>query len=197
MRIISGTARGRKLKEPQGMDTRPTTDKVKESLFNIIQFELEGRRVLDLYAGTGQLGLEALSRGAEHCTFVDQRREAAALVRENVKLCGFTDRARVAQEEALSFLSVCREKFDVVLLDPPYESCLLEKSLKLLTQFDILREHGIIVCESGVEWTIPTPEPPYEAGREYRYGQIKLTVCRRAGSVKRWARRSIRAALTR
>ena len=83
MRIISGTARGRKLKEPQGMDTRPTTDKVKESLFNIIQFELEGRRVLDLFAGTGQLGLEALSRGAEHCTFVDQRREAATLVKEN------------------------------------------------------------------------------------------------------------------
>ena len=75
MRIISGTARGRKLKEPQGLDTRPTTDKVKESLFNIIQFELEGRRVLDLFAGTGQLGLEALSRGAERCTFVDQRRE--------------------------------------------------------------------------------------------------------------------------
>ena len=74
MRIISGSARGRKLKEPQGMDTRPTTDKVKEALFNIIQFELEGRRVLDLYAGTGQLGLEALSRGAEHCTFVDHKR---------------------------------------------------------------------------------------------------------------------------
>ncbi|MCI9169846.1 MAG: 16S rRNA (guanine(966)-N(2))-methyltransferase RsmD [Lawsonibacter sp.] len=183
MRIISGSARGRKLKEPQGLDTRPTTDKVKESLFNIIQFELEGRRVLDLFAGTGQLGLEALSRGAEHCTFVDQRREAAALVRENVKLCGFTDRSRVAQEDALSFLSVCREKFDVVFLDPPYQSGLLEKSLKLLTQFDILREHGIIVCESGMEWAIPTPEPPYEAGREYRYGQIKLSLCRRTGSV--------------
>ena len=79
MRIISGSARGRKLKEPKGMDTRPTTDKVKEGLFNIIQFELEGRRVLDLFAGTGQLGLEALSRGAEYCAFVDQRREAAAL----------------------------------------------------------------------------------------------------------------------
>lgn len=184
MRIISGSARGRRLKEPQGMDTRPTTDKVKESLFNIIQFELEGRRVLDLFAGTGQLGLEALSRGAEHCTFVDQRREAAALVRENVKLCGFTDMARVAQEEALSFLSSCREKFDVVFLDPPYQSGLLEKSLKLLTRFDILREHGIIVCESGTDWSVPPLEVPYEAGREYRYGQIKLTVCRRAGSVK-------------
>lgn len=185
MRIISGAARGRKLKEPQGMDTRPTTDKVKESLFNIIQFELEGRRVLDLYAGTGQLGLEALSRGAEHCTFVDQRREAAALMRENVRLCRFEDRTRIAQEEALSFLSSCREKFDVVFLDPPYGSGLLEKSLERLAQFDILREHGIIVCESETQWTVPALEFPYEAGREYRYGQIKLTVCRRAGGVKR------------
>ena len=184
MRIISGTARGRKLKEPQGMDTRPTTDKVKESLFNIIQFELEGRRVLDLYAGTGQLGLEALSRGAERCVFVDQRREAAALVKENIKLCRFEDRSRVVQEESLSFLSACREKFDVVFLDPPYQSGLLEKSLEQLIRFDILREHGIIVCESGAEWTVPPLVPPYEAGREYRYGQIKLSLCRRAGSVR-------------
>ena len=185
MRIISGSARGRKLKEPQGMDTRPTTGKVKESLFNIIQFELEGRRVLDLFAGTGQLGLEALSRGAEHCVFVDQWRESVALVRENVKLCGFTECSRVAQEDALSFLSVCREKYDIVFLDPPYQSGLLEKSLKLLTQFDILREHGIIVCESGAEWTLPPVPSPYEAGREYRYGQIKLSLCRRTGSVGR------------
>ena len=107
MRVISGTARGRKLKELQGMDTRPTTDKVKESIFNIIQFELEGRRVLDLFGGTGQLGIEALSRGAQRCTFVDQRREAAALIRENVKLVGFEDRSRVVQGEALSFLGAC------------------------------------------------------------------------------------------
>ena len=184
MRIISGSARGRKLKEPQGMDTRPTTDKVKESLFNIIQFELEGRRVLDLFAGTGQLGLEALSRGAEHCAFVDQRREAAALVRENVKLCRFEDRARVVQGEALSFLSACREKFDVVFLDPPYRTDLLKQCVEKIARFDILREHGIIVCESGAEWTVPPLEPPYEAGREYRYGQIKLSLCRRAGSVR-------------
>ena len=90
----------------------------------------------------------------------------------------------MAQEEALSFLSSCREKFDVVFLDPPYQSGLLEKSLETLTRFDILREYGIIVCESGTEWTVPPLAPPYEAGREYRYGQIKLTVCRRAGSVK-------------
>ena len=167
------------------MDTRPTTDKVKESLFNIIQFELEGRRVLDLFAGTGQLGLEALSRGAEHCTFVDQRREAAALVKENVKLCRFEGQARVVQGESQAFLRACGEKFDVIFLDPPYQTNLLEQCVEKITRFDILREHGIIVCESGTEWTIPPLEPPYEAGREYRYGQIKLTVCRRAGSVAR------------
>ena len=186
MRIISGTARGRKLREPQGLDTRPTTDKVKESLFNIIQFELEGRRVLDLFAGTGQLGLEALSRGAERCTFVDQRREAAALVRENVKLCRFEDRSQVVQGEAQAFLTSCSrgEKFDVILLDPPYQTDLLKQCIEKIARFDILREYGIIVCESGAEWTLPALESPYEAGREYRYGQIKLTVCRRAGSVR-------------
>ena len=167
------------------MDTRPTTDKVKESMFNIIQFELEGRRVLDLFGGTGQLGIEALSRGAASCTFVDQRREAAALIRENVKLVGFSDRAKVVQGESLSFLSACREKFDVIFLDPPYQSGLLEKSVEAIQRFDILGEYGIIVCESPADWSIPPLEPPYEAGREYRYGQIKLTICRRAGSVER------------
>ena len=184
MRIISGSARGRKLKELQGMDTRPTTDKVKESMFNIIQFELEGRRVLDLFAGTGQLGLEALSRGAERCTFVDQRREAAALVKENVKLCRFEERSRVVQEEAQTFLRTCGERFDVILLDPPYRTDLLNQCIEKIVRFDILREHGIIVCESGTDWSAPALASPYETGREYRYGQIKLTVCRRTGSVK-------------
>ena len=105
MRVISGSARGRRLKELQGMDTRPTTDKVKESLFNIIQFEIEGRSVLDLFGGTGQLGIEALSRGAERCTFVDARREAAALIRENLKATGLEKAGRVVQGDAISFLS--------------------------------------------------------------------------------------------
>ena len=183
MRVISGSARGRKLKELQGMDTRPTTDKVKESLFNIIQFEIEGRRVLDLFGGTGQLGIEALSRGADHCTFVDMRKEAAALIRE--KLTGLSGRARVVQGDALSFLSSCGETFDVILLDPPYHTELLEKSVERITEFDILREHGIMVCESAAERELPALPPPYERGREYRYGKIRLTVCRRAGSERR------------
>lgn len=185
MRVISGSARGRRLKELQGMDTRPTTDKVKESLFNIIQFEIEGRRVLDLFGGTGQLGIEALSRGADHCTFVDMRKEAAALIRENLRLTGLSERSRVVQGDALSFLSSCGEKFDVILLDSPYHTELLEKSVERITEFDILREHGIMICESAAERELPALPPPYERGREYRYGKIRLTVCRRAGSDRR------------
>ena len=181
MRIISGQARGRRLKELQGMDTRPTTDKVKEGLFNIIQFELEGRRVLDLFGGTGQLGLEARSRGSESCVFVEQRRDAQNLIRENIKTCGFEDRSRVVAGDALAYLTSCREKYDVIFLDPPYQTDLLKKSMELITKFDILREHGIMICESAAEKTLPPLAPPYEMGREYRYGQIKLTICRRAG----------------
>ena len=89
MRVITGSARGRRLKDLPGLDTRPTTDKVKESIFNIVQFDVEGRRVLDLFAGTGQLGIEALSRGAEKCVFVDRSREAVKVVKENVTSTGF------------------------------------------------------------------------------------------------------------
>jgi len=182
MRIISGSARGRRLKELPGMDTRPTTDKVKESLFNIIQFDIEGRRVLDLFGGTGQLGIEALSRGAGWCTFVDMNRQAAAIIRENVKTVGFSDVATVQQVDAVAFLSGCREKFDLIFLDPPYQTQLLENCIQAVAKFDILSEHGIMVCESALEKQLPELEVPYEKGREYRYGKIKLTVYHRQGS---------------
>ena len=179
MRVISGSARGRRLKELQGMETRPTTDRVKEALFSIIQFELPGREVLDLFAGTGQLGIEALSRGAARCTFVDQRKDAAALVRENLKLTGLSDQARVVQGDSISYLMSCREKFHVIFLDPPYESGLLEKAMETIAAFDILREHGIMICESPLGQVLPELPQPYERGKDYRYGKIKLTVYRR------------------
>ena len=166
MRVITGTARGRKLGQLQGMDTRPTTDQVKESIFNIIQFDIEGRRVLDLFAGTGQLGIEALSRGAAGCTFVDQRRDAAALVRSNLKLCRLSDRARVVQGEALSFLASDRERYHLVFLDPPYQTELLENALKKIAEIDILMENGIIICESPADKVLPELPQPYRKGRE-------------------------------
>lgn len=182
MRVISGTARGRRLKELPGMDTRPTTDKVKESLFNIVQFDIEGRRVLDLFGGTGQLGIEALSRGAVGCTFVDQSRQAAAIIKENLQTTGFADKARVQQGDAMAFLTGCREKFDLIFLDPPYHTQLLENCIFAVGKFDILAEHGIMVCESADSAQLPELVAPYEKGREYRYGKIKLTVYHRQGS---------------
>ena len=160
MRVITGTARGRRLKELAGMETRPTTDRVKEGLFNIIQFDIEGRRVLDLFAGTGQLGIEALSRGAASAVFVDQRRDAAALVGENLKLTGLAGRGRVLCADAMAFLDTCREKYDLVFLDPPYAAGLLEPAIARLTAFDILNPHGIIVAEHPADRALPPVEPP-------------------------------------
>ena len=151
MRVITGTARGRRLKELEGMETRPTTDRVKEGIFNIIQFDLEGHRILDLFAGTGQLGIEALSRGAASAVFVEQRRDAAALTRDNLKLTELSDKGRVVNGEAIGFLAASKEKFDIIFLDPPYAADLWESALDAISRFDILLNHGIIVCESPLE----------------------------------------------
>ncbi len=118
MRVITGIARGMRLKELPGLETRPTTDKVKESIFNIIQFDIEGRRVLDLFGGTGQLGIEALSRGADHCTFVDLRKEAAAVIRENLAHTRLEEHARVVQGDCMAFLTGAGERFDLIFLGP-------------------------------------------------------------------------------
>ncbi len=179
MRIVAGTARGRKLKELPGLDTRPTTDKVKESMFNIVQFDIEGRRVLDLFAGTGQLGCEALSRGAAYVTFVDQSREAVKVVKENAALVADPDAFEVLQRDALGYVESRPGKFGLVFLDPPYRTGLMEKALRAISLIDIVAEHGIIVCETGLDEALPTLDPPYEMGREYRYGKIKLTLYHR------------------
>ena len=176
MRVITGKARGRKLREPKGMDIRPTTDMVKEAVFNILQFELEGARVLDLFAGTGQLGIEALSRGAAEAVFVDGSSAAVKIVRENLKLCGFE--ARVLQGDAIGYLPSLG-RFDVVFLDPPYDSGLLEKALELIQNVDILNDGGIIVCESRREKALPEAVAPYRKDLSRRYGKVCLTVYRK------------------
>lgn len=181
MRVITGTARGRVLKELEGLETRPTTGKVKESMFSIIQFDIEGRRVLDLFAGTGQLGIEALSRGAAECMLVDRRADAVKLIRENVALCKLEDRAKIRQGEALPYLR-SGEKFDIVFLDPPYASGLLAQALTDIAAFDICRAHGIIIAESAADTVLPAMPSPYALYREYRYGKIKLTVYHRGGN---------------
>ncbi len=171
MRVITGTARSRRLKTPENYDIRPTTDNVKESLFNIIQFDIEGRRVLDLFAGTGQLGIECLSRGAESAVFVDESREAVKIVKENLKTCGMS--ATVMQTDARSFLRSC-DSFDLIFVDPPYDSDLYGEVLEIINSVDILSDGGIIICEARRDRQLPEMTAPYEKQREYVYGKVKL-----------------------
>ena len=173
MRVITGTARGRRLRTPENYDIRPTTDNVKESVFNIIQFDIEGRRVLDLFAGTGQLGIECLSRGAAEAVFIDENTAAVKIVKENLKTCGFT--AAVLQQDALSYLRHCG-KFDLIFVDPPYDSGLYASVLETINSVDILSDGGIILCESRREKTLPDMRAPYRKKKEYNYGRVKLTV---------------------
>ena len=181
MRVITGTARGRRLGELKGQETRPTTGKVKEAVFSALQFELEDARVLDLFAGTGQMGIEALSRGAAHCAFVDRRADAVKLVRDNLALCGLADRARVECADAMDFLNAARTQYDIIFLDPPYGGDLLVRAIAHIARFDILARSGIIVAECPSDKLLPSLSTPYGISREYRYGRIKVTVYRRAG----------------
>ncbi len=173
MRVITGTARGRKLETPTNYDIRPTTDNVKESIFNIIQFDIEGRKVLDLFAGTGQLGIECLSRGAESVTFVDENREAIRIIKENLKTCQL--KGTVMQTDALSFVKNCG-KFDLIFIDPPYDSKLYEPVLETINSVDILSDGGIIVCEARKEKLLPEMNLPYRKRKEYNYGKLKVCI---------------------
>ncbi len=179
MRVITGTARGRKLRAPENMDIRPTADNVKEAVFNMIQFDIQGRRVLDLFAGTGQLGIECLSRGAASAVFVDRSPAAAALIRENLDKCGM--RAAVFQADALAFLKNCGS-FDIIFVDPPYNSGLYEPVLKTINSVDILSDGGIIICETRRETALPELKAPYKKRREYGYGKTGICVYEKESS---------------
>lgn len=176
MRIITGTKRGKKLLALEGEQVRPTTNMVKEALFNILQFGVEGRRFLDLFAGSGQIGLEALSRGAKEAVFVDSSRDSVRVVQKNVEATGFGDRSKVVAADFAGYLRGERGRFDIAFIDPPYNAGLLEEALALAA--GKMNPGGVIVCEHGSK-----EEPPEGAGefarqRTYRYGRTALTVYR-------------------
>ena len=179
MRVITGTARGRKLITLEGDDVRPTTDKVKEALFSIIQFELPGAKVLDLFGGTGQLGIEALSRGASKAVFVDARREACQLIGANLKKTHLESEASVVQSDYLEYLNRCKETFQIILLDPPYAEVFLENAIKRITEIDILQSGGIIVAERPLGKELPWEFEGYTRSKDYKYGKIILTLYRK------------------
>lgn len=177
MRVITGLAKGRKLKAPEGLDVRPTADGIKEAMFSSIQFEIEGGTVLDLFAGTGQLGIEALSRGAKKAVFVDSSKDSIAYVRQNLEHVGFTDKAEVINMPNTAFLRSCTEKFDIAFLDPPYQRRLIQKSLPALTS--LMKENGVIICEHEATLTLPEEINGFTAVKTKKHGKIGVTIYRK------------------
>ncbi len=177
MRVITGIARGRRLETLPGEDvTRPTTESVKEALFSMIQFEIEDKKVLDLFAGSGQLGIEALSRGARHCTFVENNRQALKVVEGNLSHCGLANNAKVVLSDALSFL-MKKDNFDIAFLDPPYNQGLIDNSLPLL--LPMMSGDGIVICETSAGEKLPEIIDGWRADRIRKYGKTKLTLYRK------------------
>jgi 16S rRNA (guanine(966)-N(2))-methyltransferase RsmD len=179
MRVITGKARGVVLKTPDGMSTRPTTDRVKEALFSIIQFDIPGAKILDLFGGTGQLGIEALSRGAKSAVFVDASDVACKLIKENLRRTKLETNATVVRSDYMDYLRRCREQFDIIFLDPPYAEVFLENSLNCITEIDILQSNGIIVTERPLDKEIPWNFPGFSRSKDYKYGNTFITLYRK------------------
>ncbi|MBQ2729322.1 MAG: 16S rRNA (guanine(966)-N(2))-methyltransferase RsmD [Clostridia bacterium] len=176
MRIITGSARGIVLSTLEGDATRPTSDRAKEALFSMIQFDIEGRRCLDLFAGSGQLGLEALSRGAAHCVFIDEAREAVEIVLANAKKTKLFDRCRISTGTFSQYLKNAqgREEFDLIFLDPPYSAGYIPEALRLIADGGLLRAGGRIVCESD-NGTVP-PKKKELKSDEYHAEKVSAQV---------------------
>lgn len=181
VRIITGSRRGKKLKTLEGMAVRPTSDHIKESLFNILQFDIQGRAFLDLFAGSGQIGLEALSRGADHAVFVDSAKASCAVVQENIKTADFASQAKVVRGDYAAFLARNTEKFDIAFLDPPYRTGTLEKALCAVAEH--MNRGGIVICEHPTDEPLPDKAGDFVRVKDYRYGKILLTAYRHESMV--------------
>ncbi|MBQ9673805.1 MAG: 16S rRNA (guanine(966)-N(2))-methyltransferase RsmD [Ruminococcus sp.] len=178
MRVITGLAKGRRLRTLEGSDVRPTTDRVKEGVFSALSFKIEGRVFLDLFSGSGQMGIEALSRGAKSATFVDSSKKSLSVISENIKKCQFEDKAKVVPADVKTFLKMTNEKFDIVYIDPPYRMGLIDEVLPLVCK--CVKETGTILCEHPVDEKIIENCCDFSLDREYRYGKIKVSsFCRK------------------
>ncbi len=176
MRVITGCARGRRLEALEGEDVRPTTDRIKEAVFSIIQFETEGRTFLDLFAGSGQMGIEALSRGAKEACFVDCSKKSVEIVKRNLKTTHLEEKAKVLLMDFRSFLSMSRQRFDIVFADPPYKTGILQEAMELIPE--VMNETGIIITENPLDEEILSNYGDFVLDRQYRYGKIKICTFR-------------------
>ena len=174
MRVITGIARGHKLVTPEGIDVRPTTEKVKEGIFSSIQFKIEGAKVLDLFAGSGQMGIEALSRGADHAVFVDNSVKSLRCVNENLRNTGLSRQAEVISRDSYDYIRLTAQKFDIIILDPPYRYGHILNLLPLAEKK--LNNGGFIICEYEKEAESPQAPENMVLKKTYRYGKINVSV---------------------
>lgn len=176
MRVITGSARGRILTAVEGLDVRPTASKVKEAVFSAVQFEIEGARMLDLFCGSGQMGIEALSRGASLCVFVDADRRSHEVTKQNLATTGLMKQARVVRMDFRDFLAGSKDSFDIAFLDPPYSRGLLQEALPSLTER--MSPSGVIFCEHEKTDLLPDEVGDFERVRQYSYGRIAVSAYR-------------------
>lgn len=176
MRVITGEARGRRLITLEGEDVRPTTSKIKEAIFSMIQFDIQGRVFLDLFAGSGQMGIEALSRGAESAVFVDSSRKAVEIIRKNLNNTGLYSKGRVIHTDSLSYLNMAADKFDIAYLDPPYGTGLLQETLPMVAEK--VKKTGIILAENSENEEILQNYGEFVLDRQKHYGKIKISMYR-------------------
>ena len=178
MRVISGKVRGLKLDTPKNLDVRPTTDRVKESLFNIINPYIRESNILDLFAGTGSLGIECLSRGAKNCIFVDKSKESIGIVKSNIKKARVENESTILNidfKDAVKRLSVQKQKFDVIFMDPPYYENMFIDCLKSIDEFSLLKEDGLVVVEHDTNDLFDDNIGRLYKSREKKYGNTTIT----------------------
>ncbi len=174
MRVITGIARGRRLQTVDGNDVRPTTDNVKEAVFSIIQFYIDGRTFLDAFSGSGQMGIEALSRGAKRAVFVDSERHSINVIRKNLEATGLSASASVVNSDTISFLSSVNEGFDIAYLDPPYKTGLLQAAMSKLPR--VMNKSGIIICEHPADEELTEEFGGFVLKKSRRYGKISIEI---------------------
>ena len=180
MRIITGKAKGIILKTPKGDSTRPTAERVKEAVFSMLQFDIEGRSVLDLFAGSGQMGLEALSRGAANATFVDKSKDAVNFIKNNIEKTKLNENATVLQSDYLDFIKRnAGKQYDIIIIDPPYALKMYNPALKALLEAKILKSSTLIVCESGTDEIFNGDialQAKFQIAKQNKYGTVYITI---------------------